>query len=113
MSLPARAAYSHSASESSRYGFSLLPVAMTLPRPPKGARTETVERSVIQVDQVRPRRPGLERIAEVLRLAGNLTVDEFHDAHDVRWHAVIAEHEFGDPEIAVADDPLDGEPDCG
>jgi hypothetical protein len=54
-----------------------------------------VERSVIRVDQVRPRRPGLERVAEVLRLAGHLSVAEFHDADGVRRHAVIAEHEFG------------------
>jgi hypothetical protein len=66
-------------------------------------------RSVIQVDQVRPRRPRLERIAEVLRLAGDLSVAEFHDADGVRRHAVIADHDFADPEIAVADDPLDGE----
>ena len=68
-----------------------------------------MERSVIRVDQVRPRRAGLERRAEVLRLAGHLSVAEFHDAHCVKRHAVIAEHQFGDPEVAVADDPLDGE----
>src|SRR5436190_16640481 len=66
-------------------------------------------RSVIRLDQKRPRRPGREWIAEILRLAGDLSVAEFHDAYSVRWHAVIVEHEFGDPEVAVADDPLDGE----
>src|SRR5262249_43789437 len=39
----------------------------------------------------------------------DLSIAEFHDADGVRRQAVIAEHEFGDPEIAVADDPLDGE----
>src|SRR3954470_3160049 len=66
-------------------------------------------RSVTRLDQVRPRRPGLERIAKILRFAGDLSVAEFHDAHGVRRRAVIAEHEFGDPEVAIADDPLDGE----
>ena len=66
-------------------------------------------RSVIRLDQVRPRGPGLERVAEVLRLAGDLSVAELHDADGVRRHPVIAEHEFGHPEIAVPDDPLDGE----
>src|SRR5215471_19920075 len=78
-------------------------------RPPNGVRAETVECSVIRLDQVRPRRPGLERVAEVLRLAGHLSVAEFHDAHGVRRYAVIAEDQFGDPEIAAADDPLDCE----
>src|SRR5689334_6603445 len=66
-------------------------------------------RSVTRLDQVRPRRPGLEGVAEILRFAGDLSVAKFHDAHGVRRRAVIAEHEFGDPEVAIADDPLDGE----
>src|SRR5262249_40192257 len=67
------------------------------------ARAWTVERSVIPVDEVRARRPGLERLAEILRLAGHLSVAEFHDAHGVRRDAVIGEHQFGDPEVALAD----------
>ena len=65
--------------------------------------------SFVRLDQIRPRRPGLERSAEILRLAGDFSIAEFHDAHGIGWHAVIAEHEFGDPEIAAADNPLDGE----
>src|SRR4051812_44351344 len=66
-------------------------------------------RSVTRLDQVRPGRPGLERIAKILRFVGDLSVAEFHDAHRVRRHAVITEHEFSDPKVTVADDPLDGE----
>jgi len=66
-------------------------------------------RSANRLDQVRPRRPRLKWISEILRLAGNLPVAEFHDAYSVRRRTVIAEYEFGDPEVAVADDPLDGE----
>jgi hypothetical protein len=33
---------------------------------------------------------------------------EFHDAHGVRWYAVIAKYEFSDPEIAAANNS----PDC-
>src|SRR6476469_2530515 len=66
-------------------------------------------RSVTRRDQSRPRLPGLERVAKILRFSGDLSVAEFHDAHGVRRRAVIAEHEFGDPEVAIADEPLDGE----
>src|SRR6185312_3551368 len=68
--------------------------------------------SVVRLDQVRPRRARLKWIAEILRLAGDLAVAEFHDAYGVRRRPVIGEHEFGDPEVAVADDPLDGEALC-
>src|SRR5262249_45275130 len=65
-------------------------------------------RSVIRLHQVRPGWPGLERIAEILSLAGDLSVAEFHDAYGVGRDAVIAQHELGDPDVTVADDPLDG-----
>src|SRR3954453_20197158 len=34
---------------------------------------------------------------------GHHSFAEFHDAHRVRWHAVIGKYEFSDPEIAAAD----------
>src|SRR5690242_11646176 len=53
---------------------------------------------------MRARGPGLKRIAEILRFMRDLPVAEFHDADRVRRHAVIGQYEFGDPEIAAADD---------
>ena len=41
------------------------------------------------LDQMRARRPGLERIAEILRLAGDLAVAELHDADRVGRPPVI------------------------
>ena len=61
------------------------------------------------LNQMRARRPRLERIAEILRLARNLAVAKLHDAHRVRRRPVIGENEFGDPEVAGADDPPDRE----
>src|ERR1700739_656790 len=46
-------------------------------------------------------------IGEILRFVGHLSFAEFHDAHRVRWYAVIGQHEFGDPEIAAADNSPD------
>ena len=48
-----------------------------------------------RINQVRPRRAGFERIAEILRLAGSLSFAEFHDAYGARGLAVKANHEFG------------------
>src|ERR1700681_1010841 len=42
-------------------------------------------------------------ISEILRFVGHQSFAEFHDAHRVRWYAVIGKHEFSDPEIAAAD----------
>jgi len=50
----------------------------------------------------------VEPIGEILRFVGHQSVAEFHDAHRVGWYAVIGKHEFGDPEIAAADNPPDG-----
>ena len=47
-------------------------------------------------------------IGEILRFVGHQSFAEFHDAHRVRWYAVIAKYEFSDPEIAVADNSPDG-----
>src|SRR5262249_31500171 len=55
------------------------------------------------LDKMRTRGCRVERIGEILRLAGYLSVAEFHDAHRIGWHAVITENEFRDPEIAAPD----------
>ncbi len=41
------------------------------------------------LDPLRARRPRLERIAEILGLAGHLPIEELHDAHGVRRPSVI------------------------
>ena len=41
------------------------------------------------LDPLRARRPRLERIAEILGLAGHLPIEELHDAHGVRRPPVI------------------------
>src|SRR5580704_5455003 len=56
---------------------------------------------------MRTRGSGVKSIGEILRFVGHQTFAEFHDAHGVGWYAVIAKYEFGDPEIAAADNPLD------
>src|SRR5438874_564736 len=56
---------------------------------------------------MRTRGCGVEPVGEILCFAGHQSVAEFHDAHRVRRYAVIGEHEFGDPEIAAADDSPD------
>jgi hypothetical protein len=62
-----------------------------------GVNTAFGAASAHQLDQMRTRWPRLERIAEVLRLPRNVSVAEFHDAHRVRGHPVVSEHEFRDP----------------
>src|SRR5213079_157540 len=47
-------------------------------------------------------------IGEILRFVGHQSFAEFHDAHRVRWYAVIGKYEFSDPEIAAADYSPDG-----
>src|SRR5206468_8669842 len=44
---------------------------------------------------------------DILRLVGRQSVAEFHDADRVGWYAVIGQDEFGDPEIAAADNSPD------
>ena len=41
------------------------------------------------LDPLHARRPRLERIAEILGLAGDLPIEELHDAHGVRRPPVI------------------------
>src|SRR4051794_19344897 len=49
----------------------------------------------------------VEPIGEILRFVGHQSFAEFHDAHRVRWYAVIGKYEFSDPEIAAADNSPD------
>src|SRR5439155_1458398 len=59
------------------------------------------------LNKMRTRGCRLKPIGEILRFVGHQSFAEFHDAHRVRWYAVIGEHEFSDPEIAAADNSLD------
>src|SRR5262245_30339080 len=59
------------------------------------------------LNKMRPRWCGLEPIREILRLVGHQPLAKFHDAHRIGRDAVIAEHEFGDPEIAPANNSPD------
>src|SRR5712672_3878581 len=56
---------------------------------------------------MRTRRRGIKPIGEILRFVGHKSFAEFHDAHRVRWYAVIGQHELRDPEIAAADNSPD------
>src|SRR5580700_7521340 len=51
-----------------------------------------------------------EWIRKVLCFPRNLVATELHDAHCVGRLAVIRQDEFGDPEIAAANDSLDSKP---
>src|SRR5262249_42921310 len=59
------------------------------------------------LDKMRTRRRRVEPLGEILRFVGHASVAEFHDAHRIGRHAVIAEQEFADPEIAAAADSPD------
>jgi hypothetical protein len=53
------------------------------------------------LNKMRTRGRGVKPIGEILRFVGHHFFAEFRDAHSVRWYAVIAKYEFGDPEIAA------------
>src|SRR5271165_5815348 len=61
------------------------------------------------LDPLRARRPGFERVGEVLGLAGHLAIPELHDAHRIGRPAVIGEDEFRHPEVAATDNAADRE----
>src|SRR4051812_16334552 len=56
---------------------------------------------------MRARRCGVKPVCKILRFVGYQSVAEFHDADRIRRHAVIAEHELSDPELAAADNSPD------
>src|SRR5208337_5333562 len=74
------------------------------------ARSSTREHATVAAISLHPlnqmcaRRSRLERVAEVLGLAGHLAIQELHDAHRIGRSAVMREDEFRDPEVARADD---------
>src|ERR1700704_6543081 len=53
-------------------------------------------------NKMRTRGCRVKPIGEILRFVGHQSFAEFHDAHRVRWYAVIGKYEFSDPEIAAA-----------
>src|SRR5664279_2618166 len=61
------------------------------------------------LDKMRTRGRWIEPVGEILRFVGHQPVTELHDADSVRRYAVTAQHEFGDPEIAAADNSPDRE----
>src|SRR3954465_13829867 len=62
---------------------------------------------VHSLNKVRTRGCRVKPIGEILCFVGHQTFAEFHDAHRVRWYAVIGNDEFSDPEIAAADNSPD------
>src|SRR6267154_454201 len=56
---------------------------------------------------MRTRGCGIKPVGEILRFVGHQSFAELHDAHRVRRYAVIGQYEFGDPEIAAADNSPD------
>src|ERR1700761_4883167 len=50
-------------------------------------------------DPLRARGAGLEGIAEILGLTGDLPVSELHDTHRIRRRTVVSKDEFGDPKV--------------
>jgi hypothetical protein len=59
------------------------------------------------LDKMGAGRCRLKPIGEILRFVGHQSFTQFHDAHRVRWYAVIGKYEFSDPEIAAADNSPD------
>src|SRR5262249_10053120 len=76
---------------------------------PERRRHSGQRASASSLDDVRTRGSRVEAIGEILRFVRHQSFAEFHDAHGIGRYAVIAEHEFSDPEIAVSDDPPDRE----
>ncbi len=65
--------------------------------------------SLHPLDPLSPPGRRLERIREVLRLAGNLAIAELHDADRVDWPPIVADHVLGDPQVAASEHTPDGE----
>ena len=59
------------------------------------------------LNKMRARGSRVKPIGEILRFVGHQSFAEFHDAHCVRWYAVIGKYVFSDPEIAAADNSAD------
>src|SRR5271170_7139490 len=74
------------------------------------ARSSTRGRATVlpissrSLNPTRVRGSRVERVGKVLGLAGDLAIEELHDAYRIGRPAVIREDEFRDPEVARADD---------
>jgi len=55
----------------------------------------------------------LERIREVLRLAGDFTIAELHDTNSADRMPVVADHVLANPHYATSDHSADGESQLG
>ena len=53
------------------------------------------------LNKMRTRGCRVKPIGEILRFVGHQSFAEFHDAHRVRWYAVIGKYEFSDPEMPL------------
>src|SRR5690348_5801175 len=73
------------------------------------ARSSTRERAIgaslssHALGQMGARRSGLEGGAKVLGFAGDLAIQELHDAHRVGRFTIISEEELCNPEVVSAD----------
>src|ERR1700733_10387105 len=68
-------------------------------------RATTAPISLHPLNPLCARRSRLERVAEVLGLAGNLAIQKLHDADRVRRLAIIGQDELRHPEVARSNDP--------
>jgi hypothetical protein len=64
--------------------------------------------SLYPFDPLGPPGRGLERVREVLRLAGNLTIAELHDANRVNRAPVVADHVLANPQVAASHHSANG-----
>jgi len=69
--------------------------------------------SLSPLDPLSPPGRGIERTREVLCLASNLAIAELHDANRVDWPLIVADHVFGDPQVAASEHAPDGEAQLG
>src|SRR5271156_4067843 len=74
------------------------------PRSSTRGRATVMPISSRSLNPRRVRGSGLETVGKVLGLAGDLAIEELHDAYRIGRPAIIREDEFRDPEVARADD---------
>ena len=65
--------------------------------------------SLSLLDPLSPPGRGIERIREVLCLAGNFAIAQLHDANRVDWPLIVADHVLGDLQVAASEHAPDGE----
>lgn len=62
-----------------------------------------VSLSLSRLDTLSQPGRGIERIREVLCLAGNFAMAELYDANRVDWPLIVADHVLGDPQVAASE----------